>query len=89
MEQHRGTIALGLLIIALFGWLKADISGLKWEMSQHIAGVRRDIARLDQGQSELRERMATVETKIAHLEGLIEGIRDSILAQVNSSRSGS
>ena len=72
MERHKGTIALGILIVALFGWLKADISGLRTEMAA-------DIRRLDQGQAELRERMAKVEVKMAHVEGLLEGIRDSIL----------
>ena len=72
MERHKGAIALGILIVALFGWLKADISGLRTELA---AGIRR----LDQGQAALRERMAKVEVKMTRLEGLLEGIRNSIL----------
>ena len=50
MERHRGTIALALLIIGLFGWLKADISGLRgeiWELGNRIGQVEQRVARIE------------------------------------------
>ena len=54
MERHRGTIALALLIIGLFGWLKADISGLRNEMRAEIRGLSQRMCALD-------ERVARIE----------------------------
>ena len=50
MEPHRGTIALALLIIGLFGWLKADISGLRAEirdLGNRIGQVEQRVARIE------------------------------------------
>lgn len=74
MEKYGGTIALAALIIGAFGWLKVDISGLRTEVSELRTEMKTEIRRLDEGQAELRERLA-------HLEGLMQGIRDSIVSK--------
>ena len=77
---------LAVLIVALFAWLRADmgrmetrlnarIDGVETELNARIDGVGADLAsrieRVEQGNMDLRERMARI-------EGMLDGLRDSI-----------
>ena len=77
---------LAVLIVALFAWLRADmgrmetrlnarVDGVKTELSAHIDGAKTELSarieRVEQGNMDLRERMARV-------EGMLDGLRDSI-----------
>ena len=57
MEKYRGVIALAVLIVGLFGWLKWDIRGLRDEINL----LRRDVAGLG-------ERVARIEGALFHSE---------------------
>ena len=65
------------LIVGLFGWVRADIRGLRQEMT----GLRQEMnARFDQVNRELadlRERMAKLE---GSLDGFLAGRRDRDVA---------
>ena len=54
-----GFLALAALMIGLFAWLRTDVRHMESRLNARLD-------RLEQGQSELRERMA-------RLEGVIEG----------------
>ena len=66
-----------VLIVGLFGWVRADIRGLR----QGMTGLRQEMnARFDQVNRELadlRERMAKLE---GSLEGFLAGRRDRDVA---------
>jgi len=57
-------VALAGLLVGLFAWMRQDIKQLESRLDGKIAAVESQM-------SELRERMA-------HLEGLLEGIRDFV-----------
>ncbi len=59
-----GFIGLAALMVGLFAWLRQDINRLETRLSKVES-------RMDAQTSELRERMAK-------LEGLLEGLRESI-----------
>ena len=72
------------LIVGLFGWVRADIRGLRQELGglrQELGGLRQEMnARFDQVHRELaeqRERMAKLE---GSLEGFLAGRRDREVA---------
>ena len=79
-------VALATLMIGLFAWLRADLVGMRKELRAEIASqgktlrgemteqgktLRTEIALLAQEVGRLRERMA-------HMEGLLEGLREAI-----------
>ena len=79
-------VALAALMIGLFAWLRADLVGMRKELRAEIAEqgktlraeiaeqgktLRAEIALLTQEVGRLRERMA-------HMEGLLEGLREAI-----------
>lgn len=69
------TVALAALMIGLFAWLRADGKGtrkeLRAEISEQGRTMRGEISLLAQEIGGLRERMA-------HMEGLLEGLREAI-----------
>lgn len=79
-------IALAALMIGLFAWLRADSAAMRKELRAEIAeqgktlrgesaeqgrALRAEISLLAQEVGRLRERMA-------HMEGLLEGLREAI-----------
>ena len=70
-----GFLALAALIVGLFAWLRQDINRLEARMNTRFSEVETRIsevkAHMNTQSSELRERMAK-------LEGLLEGLRESI-----------
>ena len=68
-------IALAALMIGLFAWLRADSMAMRKELRAEIAelgrSLRDEISLLAQEVGRLRERMA-------HMEGLLEGLREAI-----------
>ncbi|MYE49310.1 MAG: hypothetical protein F4X96_07750 [Gammaproteobacteria bacterium] len=80
------TVALAALMIGLFAWLRADGKGtrkelraeiseqgrtMRGEISEQGRTMRGEISLLAQEIGGLRERMA-------HMEGLLEGLREAI-----------
>ena len=63
---------------ALAGLILASNRGLRQDIRQDMAQLRQDIKDLRGEVGELRERMA-------HLEGLLEGLREAITGRVSSS----
>ena len=63
-----GFIGLAALIVGLFAWLRQDINRFETRMNTRLSEVE---ANMNTQSSELRERMAK-------LEGLLEGLRESI-----------
>ena len=70
-----GFLALAALIVGLFAWLRQDINRLETRMDTRFSDVETRISevetQMNTQSSELRERMAK-------LEGLLEGLRESI-----------
>ena len=71
-------IALAMLMIALFAWLRIDMKSHverleagQGELRERMVKLEGHVERLAVGQGELRERMAK-------LEGLLEGLREAI-----------
>ncbi len=71
-------ISLAGLMIGLIAWLRADIrrteDRLRTDMRSMEDRLSEDINTLRKETGELRERMA-------HLEGLLEGLRESLMAR--------
>lgn len=65
------TVALATLMIGLFAWLRADGRELRAEISEQGRTLRGEISLLAREIGGLRERMA-------HMEGLLEGLREAI-----------
>ena len=72
-------VALAGLLVGLFAWMRSDMVKSEERLRGEIAGLRGEIndlrERVDVQIGELRERMA-------HLEGLLEGIRDFVTGRV-------
>ena len=70
-----GQVALATLIVGLFTWLRADLTALRKdfrsEMARQSAELRGEFSLLGKEVGKLRERMA-------HMEGLLEGLRDAV-----------
>ncbi len=70
-----GFLVLAALIVGLFAWLRQDINRLETRMDTRFSDVETRISevetQMNTQSSELRERMAK-------LEGLLEGLRESI-----------
>ena len=68
-------VGLAVLLVGSFAWLRQDMNHLRAELRQDINGLRGEVAETRSEVSQLRERMA-------HLEGLLEGLREAITRQV-------
>ena len=70
-----GFIGLAALMVGLFAWLSQDINRLETRMDVRLSEIETRISEVETTMntqsSELRERMAK-------LEGLLEGLRESI-----------
>lgn len=66
-----GIISVGVAVSAL---LKSFINGLREDMKSMETRLSDRLTALEHGQTELRERMA-------HLEGLLQGLRESVTGQ--------
>ena len=66
---------LAVLIIALFAWLRADMGRMETRLNARVDGAKTELSarieRVEQGNMDLRERMARI-------EGMLDGLRDSI-----------
>ena len=74
-----GFIGLAALIVGLFAWLRQDINRLETRMNTRLSEVE---ARMDTRLSEVEANMNTqsseLRERMAKLEGLLEGPRESI-----------
>ena len=74
-----GFIGLAALIVGLFAWLRQDINRLETRIESRLSEVE---ARMDTRLSEVEANMNTqsseLRERMAKLEGLLEGLRESI-----------
>lgn len=78
-------VGLAVLLVGLFAWLRSDMVKSEERLRQDIKQVESRLdgritaleSRVDTQIGELRERMA-------HLEGLLEGLREAITGRVAS-----
>ena len=70
------TLALAALIVALFGWLKADIA----ETNERLAAVEAGQAALEAGQAALEAGQAALEAGQAALEAGLADLRVALAA---------
>ena len=85
-----GFIGLAALIVGLFAWLRQDINRLETRMDTRLSEVEARMetilseveARMDTRLSEVEANMNTqsseLRERMAKLEGLLEGLRESI-----------
>ncbi len=81
-----GFIALAALMVGLFAWLRQDIAAMNTRLSSFEAHTDAQITdlreRMDAQIIDLRERMDAqiidLRERMAKLEGLLEGLRESI-----------
>lgn len=81
-----GQIALAALIGGLFAWLRADLASMRKElrgdMQKQRAELRGDIqeqgTKLQGDISLLGKEVAGLRERMAHMEGLLEGLRDAV-----------
>ena len=70
-----GFLSIAALLIGLFAWLRSDMvkfeERLRQDMQAQMSALRGEITEIRTELSQLRERMA-------HLEGLLEGLREAI-----------
>ena len=77
---------LAVLIVALFAWLLADMGRMETRLNARIDGVETGVnARVDGAKTELSARIERVEQgnmdlreRMARIEGMLDGLRDSI-----------
>ncbi len=81
-----GQIALATLIVGLFAWLRADLTSSRKELRGDIqkqgaalgADIRKQGTRLRADISLLGKEVAGLRERMAHMEGLLEGLRDAV-----------
>ena len=75
MSVISAAAGLAVLMIALFAWLRADMGRMEARLTGRIESVETQltgrIGGLEQSNIDLRERMARI-------EGMLDGLRDSI-----------
>ena len=75
-------VALAVLIIGLFAWLRADIREHTGRLDGRITQLDERITRLDERITRLDERITRLEVELrermAKLEGLLEGLREAV-----------
>ena len=74
-----GFVGLAALIVTLIAWLRADthryMDRLESRLNERLDRFEARMDRLEAGQGELRERMA-------RLEGMVDGLREAVVAAV-------
>ena len=74
-SQHLAILGVG---VALAGLILTSVRGLRQDMQAQIGGLRGEIGEIRAEIGKLRERMA-------HLEGLLEGLREAITGRATAS----
>ena len=81
-------VGLAVLLVGLFAWLRSDMAKveerLRQDMQAQMATVRGEIAGLRGEITETRTEVSQLRERMAHLEGLLEGIRDFVTGRVAS-----
>ena len=74
-----GFVGLAALIVTLIAWLRADthrrVDRFESRLNERMDRFETRMDRLEAGQGELRERMA-------RLEGMVDGLREAVVAAV-------
>ena len=77
-------LGLAVLVVGLFAWLRADVAALRNEIREEFSGIRGEIGGLRGEITELRGEVTQLRERMAHLEGLLEGLREAIAVRVPS-----
>ncbi len=71
-----GFVALAALIVTLFAWLRADVAAVEEGLGANIAAVEERLdarmERLENGQIDLRERMARLEGELSAVLTIVD-----------------
>ena len=92
-------VGLAVLLVGLFAWLRSDMAKVeerlrgemvkseerqRQDMQVQMAAVCGEIAGLRGEITETRTEVSQLRERMAHLEGLLEGIRDFVTGRVAS-----
>ena len=85
-DQMSGEIIAILGVgIALAGLILTSVRGLRQDMQAQISGLRGEIAGLRGEIGEIRGEIGKLRERMAHLEGLLEGLREAITGRTAAS----
>ena len=80
-----GFLGLAALLIGLFAWLRSDMvkseERLRQDMQAQMGALRGEIAGLRGEITETRTEVSQLRERMAHLEGLLEGLREAITSR--------
>lgn len=69
INPHVGLfVAVAVLMVALFGWLRSDIAAMGARLDERMARIEERVTRIEERIARLEERMVRVEQRIAQLE---------------------
>ena len=71
--------------VALAGLILTSVRGLRQDMQVQIGGLRGEIAGLRGEVAEIRAEIGKLRERMAHLEGLLEGLREAISGRATAS----
>ena len=71
--------------VALAGLILTSVRGLRQDMQTQIGGLRGEIAGLRGEIAEIRAEIGKLRERMAHLEGLLEGLREAITGRATAS----
>lgn len=77
-----GFLSIAALLIGLFAWLRSDMvkfeERLRQDMQAQMGTLRGEISGLRGEITEIRAEVSQLRERMAHLEGLLEGLREAI-----------
>lgn len=76
-----GFLSIAALLIGLFAWLRQDMQAQMGTLRGEIAGLRDEITGLRGEITEIRTEISQLRERMAHLEGLLEGLREAITSR--------
>ena len=72
------TVALATLMVGLCAWIRSDVAALRKEMRSEFSDVRREISDVRSEISALSKEVAALRERMAHTDGLLEGMREAV-----------
>lgn len=82
INPHVGLfVAVAVLMVALFGWLRSDITEMGARLEERMARLEERMTRIEERMVRVEERIAQLESgqnalteRVARIEGRIEGV---------------
>ena len=76
-----GFIALAGLMIGLVAWLRADMRRMEDRLDGKIEKLDGKVEKLTEDVADHRKETGAIRERMAHLEGLLDGLREAIVAR--------